>query len=51
MRFLRAIRWALMAEIVVTQVAIAVIMELFRREQNKTVTRKLTKAYGRKYGS
>lgn len=40
-RFFRSIRWALMVEIVLTQVMIAVIVELFRAERNRTVTNKL----------
>jgi len=36
-----------MAEIVLTQVAIAVILECFRKEQNRTVTKHLPKGYRR----
>lgn len=45
MNFLRSIRWALMLEIILTQVAIAVILELFRKEQNRAVTNSLRKNY------
>ena len=35
MSFFKAIRWALIAEIVITQIAIAVLLELFRKEESK----------------
>jgi hypothetical protein len=40
MSFFRAIRWALVAEIVITQLAIIVILEMFRRD--KPVTNNFT---------
>lgn len=48
LKLLKAIRWTLMIEIVLTQLAIAVVLELFKKEKQKNVTNAFIRSYQKK---